>query len=118
MSAPKSQIALEREEALKCVDILDVLVVSLGRIGSSWPELENLNDSQRLEILENFLKEWKLLPLLSEVRKVIASKFADYSLEDEETELERLLPLRTYWSITNQQPQPEFIRDHLEQPSA
>jgi hypothetical protein len=113
MANSDSTIQMNREDVLKCVDILDILVVSLHRMGSSLPGLSDLDESQRLGIIEGFLVEWRVLPLLSEARRTLSVEFNDQSLEDEQTELERELPPRRYWSLRDQSPPIEFLEKHL-----
>ena len=81
---------------------LNLIVVSLDRIGSYYSECKTVEEYHAL--LSNFLDEWKIFRKLANARKILDSAFSRELGDDDMDELEREFQDLQYWSMKNPKP--------------
>ncbi len=96
------KIFYRRKDIIKILADLNVMVVSLDRIGSYYSECGNIEEYHALS--SNFLDEWKILPKLTNARKILNSAFSSEFGDDDMDELEREFQGLQYWSMKNPKP--------------
>ena len=96
------KVCYRRKDIIKILADLNVLVVSLDRIGSYYSECKSKEEYQALS--SNFLDEWKILPKLASARKILDSAFSSELGEDDMDELEREFQDLQYWSMKKTKP--------------
>jgi hypothetical protein len=91
-----------KKDIIKVLADLNMMVVSLDRIGSHYSDCKTVEEYHALS--SNFLDEWKVLPKLANARKILDSAFSGELGDDDMDELERELQDLQYWSIKNPKP--------------
>ncbi|MBA3784860.1 MAG: hypothetical protein H0X15_04865 [Acidobacteria bacterium] len=96
------KVSYRRKDIIKILADLNVMVVSLDRIGSYYSECKSIEEYHALS--SNFLDEWKILPKLANARKILDSAFSYELGDDDMDELEREFQDLQYWSMKNPKP--------------
>lgn len=98
---PEEMVMIRRADLMAILRDLNMIVVSLDRIGSCVPETgRDANDRLLLE----FLDKWDVWKKLSEIRTKLSEVFSTELGEDGMDELEREMQDVPYWSITCKTP--------------
>lgn len=95
-------VCYKRKDIIKVLADLDVMVVSLDRIGSYYDDCKTVEEYHALS--SNFLDEWKILRKLANARKILSLAFSGELGDDEMDELEREFQDLQYWSVKNPKP--------------
>lgn len=95
-------VCYRKKDIIKILAYLNMMVVSLDRIGSSYEDCES--DEEYHTLSSNFLDNWRVLPKLSRVRTILDAPFSNELGDDNMDELEREFKDLEYWSIKNQLP--------------
>ena len=109
---PSTTIPVSCEDMLFLVRILNLLVVSLDRIGSC-----DISDAVRKDLLMAFMKDWNCSRALAECRHVFSSYFPDELGADEMDFLERALMNDPHWTYDTREPPGDWIRGLLDRPN-
>ena len=96
------KVTYRKKDIIKILADLNMIVVSLDRIGSYYSECKSIEEYHALS--SNFLDEWKILPKLAQARKILDSAFSRELGEDDMGELEREFKDLQYWSMKNPKP--------------
>jgi hypothetical protein len=96
------KVFYRKKDIIKILADLNMMIVSLDRIGSYYTEL---NDDEKFNaISSDFLTDWDVCRKLAHARKTLDSAFS-YDLGDDEMgELEREFQDLQYWSLKNPKP--------------
>ncbi len=98
----------ERSRILEILRDLELMVVSLDRIGSEYLPLPGRKSEEEInEMLADFIFSWKVLRRLAKARGVLSEAFSDELGEDDMGELEREFQDLQYWSRNNTEPGPK-----------
>jgi hypothetical protein len=99
-------IVLSRNDLLRVLSYLNILVVSLDRIGSACCDVDK---QECLQMLDEFLTDWQALQMLAQARKVLSKPFSDELGPDDMDELERAMQHLAYWRSSHRKPPAGFI---------
>src|SRR5688500_3976053 len=88
-------IAYEKEKIIRVLRDLNVLVVSIDRIGSAWHD--RVSDEQYNAMFLQFFDEFEFYKKLAAARRVLSDAFPDAAGEDGMDELERRCQDLKYW---------------------
>ena len=95
-------ISYRKKDIIKILAYINMMVVSLDRIGSHYEDCESVEEYHALS--SNFLDEWKVAPKLSRIRTILSDPFSYELGDDDMDELEREFQDLEYWSIKNLSP--------------
>ena len=95
-------VCYNRKDIIQVLADLNLMVVSLDRIGSYYSKCKTVEEYHALS--SNFLDEWKILRKLANVRKILDSAFSSELGEDDMDELEREFKDLQYWSAKYPKP--------------
>ena len=94
-----------KKDIIKVLEDLNMIVVSLDRIGSEYSEHEGRkNDEELNALLTDFIFDWDVNRKLAKARKVLDAAFSRELGDGDMDELEREFQGLQYWSITNSKP--------------
>ena len=88
-------ITLSGEEAIEVLKELEVILISLHRIGSYYVD-KNVKDYQKETT--RFIDEWKVTHKLANARMILTKKFDSTLGEDNMDDLERAMEDLSYWT--------------------
>lgn len=104
MMKVNERITFNWDEVVKIFKELELVVVSLDKIGSYNVD----NDEMKFQNnLTNFIVDWKIGEKLAEARKVISEKIDDTLGEDDMDDLERAMENLKYWNKPGDKPDVE-----------
>ncbi len=95
-------VTYKKKDIINILRDLNMIVVSLDRIGSEWTNRKSDEDYHALS--SNFLTEWDLTRKLANARKILDEAFSNELGEDDMDELEREFQDIQYWSVNNPSP--------------
>ena len=95
-------VSYRKKDIIKIFADLEMMVVSLDRIGSYYSECETVEQYHKLS--SDFLDDWKILPKLANARKILDGAFSRELGEDDMDELEREFKDLQYWTMKNPKP--------------
>ena len=95
-------VSYRKKDIIKVLADLNLMVVSLDRIGSYYSECETVEEYHKLS--SDFLDDWKILPKLATARKILDEAFSPELGEDDMDELEREFQDLQYWTRKNPKP--------------
>ena len=101
MSRPEHQVTISREDLLRALRHISMIVVSSDRIGSC------IGDHSKADVEDMFLHfvdDWDVFARLAEVRKLLSEPFSTELGEDDMDELERELDDLIYWRFDARTP--------------
>jgi hypothetical protein len=104
------QITLSWSEAIEVLRELNLLVVSLDKIGSYYActnDADFDNDAFEKEVTR-FIVDWKVLKRLAKIRGVISEKFDRKLGEDDMDDVERTLEDLKCWSSPGDMPKNDW----------
>ncbi len=96
------KVYYRKKDIVKILADLNMMVVSLDRIGSYYSDCKSVEEYHALS--SNFLDDWKILPKLARARMILDSAFSDELGDDDMDELERKFQNLQYWTIKNPKP--------------
>lgn len=91
------KVCYRKKDIIKILADLNMMVVSLDRIGSYYSDCKTVEEYHALS--SNFLDEWKVFPKLANARKILTSAFSTERGDDDMDELEREFQDLQYWNI-------------------
>ena len=91
----RKEMVLDREDLLKVLRNLEVVVVSLDRVGSYSSDLSKETQN---ELLADFIDRWEVFDKLAESRGILSEYFGRALGDDDMDELERALQDVEYWN--------------------
>lgn len=97
-------ISLRREDAIRALRSLELIVVSLDRLGSAAADMTK-EEYDRAS--SEFLTDWDVARRLAEVRKLLSERFADDDPGGDE--LEKALDGTPHWTAHRRKPPIESI---------
>ena len=95
-------VSYRKKDIIKIFADLEMMVVSLDRIGSYYSECETVEQYHKLS--SDFLDDWKILPKLANARKILDGSFSHELGKDDMDELEREFKDLQYWTMKNPKP--------------
>ena len=95
-------VSYSKKDIIKILADLNMMVVSLDRIGSYYSQCATEEEYHALS--SNFLDEWKIFRKLANARKILDTAFSNELGDDEMDELEREFKDLQYWTINNPKP--------------
>ncbi|MEO8072726.1 MAG: hypothetical protein ABI686_05715 [Acidobacteriota bacterium] len=99
------KVFYHKEDIVKILADLNMIVVSLDRIGAEYSEYDGRKSEEQLNaLLANFVFGWSVDRKLAKARKILDTGFSRKLGEDELDELERKFRDLQYWSIKNPKP--------------
>lgn len=98
----EAKVSYRRKDIIKVLKYLNMMVVSLDRIGSNYENCEN--DEEYHKLLSDFLDDWKVFPKLSKARSILSESFSRELGEGDMDKLEREFKDLEYWSLNNLKP--------------
>jgi hypothetical protein len=90
-------VSYRKKDIIKVLTYLEMMVVSLDRIGSYYEDCETVEEYNALS--SNFLDDWKVLPKLAKVRYILDEPFSSEVGNDDMDELEREFQDLEFWSL-------------------
>ncbi len=96
------KVSYRRKDIIKILADLNMMVVSLDRIGSYYSDCKTVEEYHALS--SNFLDDWKVFCKLASARKILDSAFSRELGDDDMDELEREFQDLQYWSMKNPKP--------------
>ncbi len=98
-------VSYRRKDIIKVLKHLNMIVVSLDRIGSKYSEHEGRKSDEELNaLLADFIFDWNVCEKLANVRKILDTAFSRELDDNEMDELEREFQGLQYWSRNNPKP--------------
>jgi len=94
-------VSYHKKDIVNILADLEMIVVSLDRIGSYYSELQS---DECNAISSSFLDDWDVARKLANARRILDSAFSRELGEDETDELEREFQDLPYWSINSPKP--------------
>lgn len=94
-------IALSRDEALEILREVNLVLISLHRIGSHYLDKDRASYERETT---RFIDEWQVTRRLASVRRTLTSKFDLAVGADRMDEIERALDDLKYWSAEGDMP--------------
>lgn len=99
------KVSYLKKDIIKVLEDLNMIVVSLDRIGSEYSEHEGRkNDEELNALLADFIFDWSVDRKLAKARKVLEMAFSSELGDDDMDELEREFKNLRYWSLKNPSP--------------
>jgi hypothetical protein len=95
------EITYPRAEIVQVLRDLNILVVSIDRIGSYT---HDMSSSEAATLLDEFLDAWDVWPRLVRARRLLSAPFSTELGPDDREELERELEGTPYWSPSRRHP--------------
>ena len=95
-------VCYKKKDIIKILADLNMIVVSLDRIGSHYSGCKTVEEYHALS--SNFLDDWKVLRRLAKARAILDTAFSRELGDDDMGELEREFKDLQYWNITNPKP--------------
>jgi hypothetical protein len=109
------KVCYDKELMIGMLRDINLMVVSLDRIGSEYGEWEDRPDEAELnQWLADFIFEWKIPEKLSLIRMHLSDQFSYELGDDDMDELERECQDLQYWSRKNRQPDKKTKKDWKE----
>ncbi len=96
------KVSYRRKDIIKILADLNIMVVSLDRIGSYYSDSKTIEEYHAIS--SNFLNEWKIAPRLAKMRAVLNTAFSHKLGDDDMDELEKEFQDLQYWSMKNPKP--------------
>ncbi len=91
-----------KKDIIEVLADLNMMVVSLDRIGSYHSECKSIEEYNALN--SNFLTDWDVTRKLAKARKILDTAFSRKLGDDDMDELEREFKNLQYWSMKNPKP--------------
>lgn len=88
------EIRIKREDALRALRHLEMIVLSLDHIGSAST---NMSKEEYDRVSSEFLDDWDVARRLADVRRILSEQFPDEPGDDGTDELERELEGTPHW---------------------
>lgn len=111
MVKDRNVVAVSQDDLLFIIRTLNLLTISLDRIGSC-----DVSPEFRKKLLSDFIQGWNVFKLVARSRKKVCSYFSDELGTDEMDFLERLLKDDPHWTFDNREPPDEWLRSLLDPP--
>lgn len=96
----KDVVCYPRKDIIAVLEILNQIVVSFDRIGSSYHD----DPDGLMRATDSFIDNWDISSKLSHTRTLLSDAFSDEVGADDMDELERELQDVEYWSLDHQKP--------------
>ena len=112
MAEDRNTVVVSEDDLLAIVRVLNMLTLSLDRIGSC-----DVVPDVREKLHMAFLCEWRILRLVAKCRGILFSYFSDELGPDEMDDLERMLKDEPHWTLDNRKPPIEWLRGLLDRPN-
>lgn len=104
----EKEVVYDKQLMIEILRDINMMVVSLDRIGSEYGEWEDRKSEEELnQWLADFIFEWKIPNKLSRIRTLLSDQFSHELGKDDMDELEREFQDLQYWSRKNQLPSEE-----------
>lgn len=101
----EEKVTYKRQNIIDVLKDLNIIVVSLDRLGSEYSiNPDRKSDEELNALLANFIFEWKVTEKIAKARKVLDGAFARKLDESDMDELEREFQNLQYWSSNNPSP--------------
>lgn len=101
ISRDEELIAIRRSSLIKALRNIEVIVVSLDRLGSCAHEF---SEQENNAMLARFFDEWNIFQKLADARMLLSEPFSVVLGEDDMSELEREFTDLHYWSFNRRKP--------------
>jgi hypothetical protein len=95
------KVSYSKADIVRILRDLNMIVVSLDRIGSASNDGDHATESQWTN---EFINDWQVAPRLAEARAILSDAFSYDLGPDDKDELERLMGEIPKWSSTNRKP--------------
>jgi hypothetical protein len=102
MLKSNEQIKLTWTEAIEVLKELNLIVVSLDKIGSYYMDKDEGDFEKEIT---RVIVEWKVLRRLAEVRRILSEKFDNTLGDDDMDDLERVMEGLKYWEKPGDNPE-------------
>lgn len=96
-----TEIRLKREDAVRALRYLEMIVVSLDRLGSASA---GMTKEEFDRASSEFLDDWDVARRLAEVRRILSEQFPDEPGHDGMDDLERELEGTPHWTSKARKP--------------
>jgi hypothetical protein len=101
----EEKVTYTKKDIINVLRDLNMIVVSLDRIGSEYSEhLGRKSDEELNSLLADFIFEWKVDGKLASARKILGEAFSYELADDDMGEEERFCKDLQYWSLKNPSP--------------
>ena len=98
-------VTYRKKDIINILRDLNMIVVSLDRIGSEYSEHSRRKSDEELNaLLADFIFEWNVPEKIANARKVLDEAFSRELGDDDMDELEREFQDLQYWSLNNPSP--------------
>ena len=101
------RVALDRSKLVAVLRDLEMIVLSLDRIGSSE---QDMSEVEFWEASSRFLRDWSVARRLLTARMMLSEPFSDELGPDDMDELERLVHDVPHWTFNERQPPTDWER--------
>lgn len=105
----------DREDIISVLRDLEILVVSLDRLGSAAPFVDGGLAAARIR---DFVSLWQVGPRLARMRGVLSRPFSSEPGEDDMDDLERLMKDVPYWTEEHPDPPPSVQKNIWNEPES
>lgn len=109
MVKDRNVVEVSQDDLLFIIRTLNLLTISLDRIGSC-----DVPDEFRKMLLSDFILQWNIFKLVAQSRKNACSYFSDELGPDEMDFLERIMKDDPHWTFDNREPPVEWLRSLLD----
>ena len=101
-------VTYKRRDIINILRDLNLIVVSIDRIGSVEAELREKGkpENEGIALLSDFFQDWGVFRKLASARMILGDAFSRELGDDEMDELEREFQDLQYWSVSEPKPQP------------
>ena len=102
----EEKVTYKREDIINILRDLNMIVVSLDRIGAEYSiHPDRKSDEELNTLLADFIFEWNVPKKIANARKILDEAFSRELGEDDMDELEREFQDLQYWSFNNPSPE-------------
>lgn len=98
----EEKVSYRKKDIINILRDLNMIVVSLDRIGSQWSNRKS--DEEFHALSSNFLTEWDVTRRLANARRILEEAFSRGLNEVDMDQLEREFQDIQYWSLNNPSP--------------
>ena len=92
---PEDSITLTKTEVIKILKELNILVVSLDRIGSYHNEI---SEQESNKIISDFINNWDVFRKLAKIRRILDDKLNEHTDSETREKLADEFDALEYWS--------------------
>ena len=100
-------VTYKRKDIINILRDLDLMVVSIDRIGSAEAELREKGkpENEGIALLSDFFQDWDVSRKLASARAILDEAFSREAGDDDMDELQREFQDLQYWSVSKPKPQ-------------